>query len=155
MYAVHEISTIRTGHNICARLTVSRCVIQVEVCLLDTLTMISLGIAQTKQSFLQELILLVPEGKGNVLQAMAVRNTGNTVLAPSVCSGSCLVMREVTPSVSVVRVVFADCRPLSFRNIWPPFFPVFCPLAVFFQTLLFLAEVFVVVDDNHSGQARR
>ena len=50
----------------------SRCVIKVEMSLLETLTMIALRIAQTKESLFQEVILFIPKGKSNVLHAMSV-----------------------------------------------------------------------------------
>ena len=58
-------------------------------------------------------------------------------------------MREVAPSIAVVRVIFSDCRPLPFRSVAAPFLPVLLAFAVFLQTLLLLAEVLVVIDDNH------
>lgn len=124
-------------------------VVEVEVSFLDTLAMVSLRIAQTEQTLFQKVILLVPEGKGDVLDAVSVRDASNAVLAPSVSSGSCLVMREVTPSISVLRVVFSNGGPLAFSNVGTPFLPVLCPLAIFFQTLLLLTEILVVVDDDH------
>ncbi|KAG9796363.1 family 63 glycoside hydrolase, partial [Aureobasidium melanogenum] len=124
-------------------------VIEVKVRLLDTLAMIALGIAETKESFLQEVILFVPESKCHVLQAVAVAHTCNPVFAPTVGPGPGLVVREMAPCIPVVGVVLADGCPLPFRYIRAPFLPVFCAFAVFFQPLLFLTEVFVVVDYNH------
>lgn len=54
-----------------------------EMRFLETFTMITLRIAQAKQSFLQESILLIPEGKGDMLVAMSVTYTSDTILAPS------------------------------------------------------------------------
>lgn len=41
------------------------------------------------------------------------------------------------------------CSPLSFSNIWTPFLPISEAIVVLLETLLFLGEVFVVVDYNH------
>ena len=61
-----------------------RSVVEVKVGFLDTLPMVALRIAQTKEAFLEEVILLIPEGKRNVLEAMGVRDARNAVFAPSI-----------------------------------------------------------------------
>jgi hypothetical protein len=66
-------------------LTMCRRIINMKMRLLDTFAMIALRIAQAKQPLLQEVILLVPEGKSHVLQAVSVTDTSDAVLAPSVC----------------------------------------------------------------------
>lgn len=53
-------------------LTVRGRVVEVEVRFLETFAMIALGVAQPEQSFLQELVLLVPEREGDILQAVGV-----------------------------------------------------------------------------------
>ena len=50
----------------------SRSIVEMKVSFLDTLAMIALRVAQAKESFFEEVILLVPEGKCNVLQAVGV-----------------------------------------------------------------------------------
>jgi hypothetical protein len=40
-------------------------------------------------------------------------------------------------------------RPLPLCNIWAPFLPVSGTLAIFFQSLFFLGEVFVFIDQDH------
>lgn len=62
-----------------------------------------------------------------------------------------MVVREMTPGVTVIRVVLSDGRPLALCNVWAPFLPVFFPFAVLLQTLFFLAQVFVIVDNHHFG----
>jgi hypothetical protein len=41
--------------------------------------------------------------------------------------------------------------PLSLSNVRTPFLPVFCPLSIFLQALLFLGEILVVIDFDHGG----
>ena len=120
-----------------------------EVCFFDTLAMIALGITQAEESFLQEIVLLVPERKSHVLQTMSVTDTCDAILAPSVCSRPRLVMGEVTPCIAVLRVVLTDRCPLTLRNIRAPFFPVLLAFSVVFETLLFLAEVLVMINHHH------
>lgn len=40
---------------------------------------------------------------------------------------------------------------MSLSDVGTPLLPVLCSFAVFFQTLLFLAEVLGIVDENHGG----
>lgn len=60
-----------------------------------------------------------------------------------------MVMGEVAPCVAVCRVVFADGCPLTLRNVRAPFLPVLLAFPIVFETLLFLAEVLVVIHDHH------
>lgn len=49
------------------------------------------------------------------------------------------------------RVV--TCCPLAFGDVWTPFLPVLCALAILFEALLLLGEVLVAVKDHHGGGA--
>jgi len=70
---------------------------------LDTLTVVSLRVGETKETLLQEvttpmsadlqdmvslksLLFLVPESESNVLESVSVRDTGDTILTPAVGS---------------------------------------------------------------------
>ncbi len=82
--------------------------------LLDALAVVPLRVRQAEQSLLEKgasnkvsglttaesqdqlaILLPVPESKCDVLQAMSIANTGNSVLAPSICAGSGMVVREI------------------------------------------------------------
>jgi len=130
---------------------VGRGIVNVEMCFLQTLAMISLWVAQAEQSLLQKGILLVPEGKSDVLQAMAITDTSNAVFTPSERSGSSLIVGEVTPSITIVGVIFSDGSPLPFGGVASPSLPVLLAFAVLLQTFLLLAEVLVVIDNDHGG----
>lgn len=72
-----------------------------EMCLLDAFTMVALRVRETKESFLQKItveslalqllhitprwnpLFLIPECKSNILQAMGIRDTSNTILSPT------------------------------------------------------------------------
>lgn len=85
-----------------------------KMSLLDTLTVVSLRVGQAKQALLEKgtkdgsadspkqrrreqlgILLLVPESKSNVLEAMCIANTGNAIFTPSVCAGPSVVVRKV------------------------------------------------------------
>jgi hypothetical protein len=59
-------------------------------------------------------------------------------------------MGEMTPSITVLRIVLSYCGPLSFRNIGTPFLPVLLALTVLLESLLLLAQVLVVVELDHN-----
>lgn len=81
--------------------------------LLDTLAMVSLGIRQTEQTLLQEvakiegepsllqtwtgphILFAIPKSKSDVLQAVGIGHTGDTVLTPAVSSGPRMVVGKV------------------------------------------------------------
>ena len=151
MYAGDPIKGWLPAGGVC-KLTMGGGVIQVKVGLLDTLSVIALGVAEAKQSFLEKVVLLVPEGKGNVLKAMSVTDSRYAIFAPSVRTGSRMVVGEMAPGIAVVRVVFSNSRPLSFRHIRTPFLPVFGSFAVLLEPLLLLAKIVVIVDNDHVGK---
>jgi hypothetical protein len=112
-----------------------------EMCLLDTLAMVTLRVGQTEQTFLQEVTILqsvfyagtgpttlrgaldllfsIPERKSDVLQTMGVRYSGNAVLAPAERPRSCVIMGEVAPGIAIFTVILSDCtvieRSLAFQ----------------------------------------
>jgi len=77
-------------------------VVQVKMRLFNALAMVTLWVAQAKESLLQKVVLLIPESKSNVLQAVGVADTCYAILAPSVRSRPSMIVREVTPSVTVL-----------------------------------------------------
>ena len=101
-----------------------------EMCLLDTLTMITLRVRQTEQAFLQEVTVLqldstrgagptavklsldllfaIPKCKGNVLYAVRIRYTGNSIFAPAESSRSCVIVGEVAPGITIWAVILSD-----------------------------------------------
>lgn len=119
----------------------------------------------------QYSLLLVPEGEGDVQASMGVRYASNAVLAPAKRSAACHVVGEVTPGISIfsarhnqqcscsgrtcLRVVLSDSGPLPLSNIRTPTLPILAPLAVLFETLLFLADNLVLVDEHHLGKETR
>jgi hypothetical protein len=58
-------------------------------------------------------------------------------------------MREMTPRIAILRVVFPDRCPLALRNIRTPFLPVCFAFPVVLEAFLLLAEVLVVINDHH------
>lgn len=131
------------------QLTVCWSVVDMEMSFLQTFTVVTLRVAQTEETLLQEGILLVPEGKCDMLVAMSVTNTSNTIFTPSESSRASLIVREMAPSITIMRIVFPDSSPLSLSSVATPSFPVFCTFAILFQPLLFFTEVLMVVNDNH------
>lgn len=127
----------------------SRSIVDMEMSLFETFTMIPLGIAQTEQPLFQESILLVPKSEGNMLVAVGIADSSNAILTPSESSRSSLIMGEVAPGISVMRVVFSNRSPLSLSSIATPLLPVLLPFTIFFQAFFFLGEILMVVDDDH------
>jgi hypothetical protein len=52
----------------------------------------------------ENLLLLVPEGKGDVHAAVGVRDTSNAILTPTESSRASHVVGEMTPGISIVAV---------------------------------------------------
>jgi len=92
-------------------------VVEVEVSLLDTLAVVTLGVRETKKTFFQEGVLLVPEREGNVLQAMGIAYTGDAVLSPSVCARSGVVVGEVYREAAVSSQVPRAMRLCTWKYL--------------------------------------
>lgn len=67
-------------------------------------------VSQTIETLLEDLILPVPKGKRDTEPLVVIRQTGKTILAPSVGPGSCVVVWEEAPGVSIPTVILTDCR---------------------------------------------
>lgn len=124
-------------------------VVDVKMSFLETLSVVSLRVAQTEQSFLEKFVLLVPESKGDMLVAMSVTDTSYAIFSPSESSRTGLVVGEMAPSITVVRVVLSDCCPLPLSSVTSPLLPILGTVSILLEALLFLAEVLVMVDDDH------
>ena len=103
-----------------ALVAVRRQVVNVEVVLLDVLTMIALGIGQAEQAFLQDRVPLVPQRQGQAQPLLVVADPGDAILAPPVRAGPGLIVAEIGPGVTVVAVILPDRAPLPFAEIRPP-----------------------------------
>ena len=103
-----------------ALIAVRRQVIDVEVVLLDVLTMVALGVGQAEQAFLQDRVPLVPQRESQAQPLLVVADPGDAILTPPVRAGPGLVVAEVGPGVSVVAVILPDRAPLPFAEIRSP-----------------------------------
>jgi hypothetical protein len=56
--------------------------VDVEVVLLDILTMVAFAVGQTEQAFLQDRIALVPKRNGKAETLLVVGDSSQTILAP-------------------------------------------------------------------------
>jgi hypothetical protein len=63
-------------------------------------------------------LFLVPEGKGNVLQAMRVADTSNAILTPAVCARACHVVSEVCREISETQLPNLRCLRLQASPSW-------------------------------------
>ncbi len=103
-----------------ALIAVRRQVVDVEVVLLDVLTVVALGIGQAEQALLQDRIPLIPQRDSQAQPLFVVADPGNAVLAPPVRARPRLVMTEIRPGVFVLAVVLPDRPPLALTEVRPP-----------------------------------
>jgi hypothetical protein len=151
---------------------------------LDTLPVVSLRVGQAKQAFLQEvadppvsfsrsgpttsldLLFSIPESKGNILQRMGIRYTGDSILAPAESPRARMVVGEIfpvsglssqlrtlltAPGITILGIILSHCRPLALCHVGTPFLPVLGSFPVFLEPLLFLGEEFMSIDQHHGG----
>src|SRR5262249_25106516 len=97
--------------------------IEVEIVLLDVLTMVTFGVGQAEKTLLDDRVLFIPEGQGKAESLPVIAKAGKTVFPPLIGARAGLVMAEIAPCVPAVAIVLADCRPLTFAKIRSPHFP--------------------------------
>lgn len=90
--------------------------VEVVVELLDIFTVVSLMASNTEKTLLEDGILAIPERKTKAETLVVIRHACHSVFTPSVSARSRMLVREVGPSVSVCRVVFAN-RGLEYGRL--------------------------------------
>src|SRR6185312_13388517 len=98
--------------------------IQVEVRLLDVLSVIPFRTGQAEESFLQYGIALIPERQREAEPSLPVADTEQAVFAPPVGAAPGVVVREIVPNIAVLGVVLPHRAPLPFGEVGPPPLPV-------------------------------
>ncbi len=124
-------------------------VIQVEVSLLDTFAMIALRVAQSEQPLFQKIVFLVPKRERDILQAMSIAHASYAIFTPSISPRPGMIVGEMAPSITVGGIVLSNSSPLTFCKVRAPLLPILLSLTVLLESLLFLAEIFVIVSDHH------
>ncbi len=95
-------------------------VVEVEVILLDVLTVVALGVRQAEQALFQDGVPPIPQRQGQAQPLLVVADPGQAVLAPPVGPGPRLIVAEIGPGVAIIAVVLADRAPLAFTEVGPP-----------------------------------
>src|SRR5215831_3341504 len=116
----------------------SRRTVQVDVVLLDVLTVIGLAVGEAEQTFFQDRVPAIPESNREAELLLIIGDPRKAIFAPAVGAGPRLVMTKVVPRIPVRAVVFANCTPLPFTEIGPPFLPRDTGLTRFIQAFLLI-----------------
>jgi hypothetical protein len=87
--------------------------VKIIVELLAVLAMVSLVARNTKQAFLQDGILLIPEAEGEAETLVIVGDTRDTILTPSVRTRASVFVGKVAPRIAVTGVIFTHGGPLT------------------------------------------
>ena len=97
--------------------------VEIEVVLLDVLAVVALAVGQTKQPFLEDGVLAVPERDGETEDLLVVGDAGEAVFSPSIGSRARLIVGEVIPRVARIAVILAHGAPLPLTQIGSPLAP--------------------------------
>jgi hypothetical protein len=98
--------------------------IEIPPVVLGVLTVVTLRAGQPEHPLLEERVAPVPQRECEAQSLLAVAEPGQSVLAPPVGLGPCVLVRQVLPGGTVSAVVLADRAPLPFAEIWPPLPPI-------------------------------
>lgn len=81
--------------------------VEVVVELLHVFAVVSLVAGDTKEAFLEDAVLAIPEGEAETKTLVVVGNTTETVFTPPVYARAGVLVREMAPCVAVRRVILA------------------------------------------------
>src|ERR1051326_7336810 len=102
---------------------VARQRVDVEVTLLHVLAVVPLGRHEAEVALLENRIALVPERHRPAEDLVAIRESGDAVLAPAIGLEAREVVREKAPGVAVRAVVLAHGAPGAVREVRAPLAP--------------------------------
>ena len=94
--------------------------VQVEVVLLDVLTVVPLGPGQAEHPLLQDRVSAVPKRGGEAQVLVDVADAAQAVLVPAVRPRAGVVVGEVSPRLAAGAVVLAHGAPCALREVRPP-----------------------------------
>ena len=115
---------------------VGGCAVDVEVVLLDVLTVVPLAVGEPKQSLFENRVPLVPQCQGKTKSLLVIADAAEPIFTPAVSPRARLIMGEIVPRIAVLAIVFADRAPLPLAEVWAPFLPRDLRLARFVQAFL-------------------
>src|SRR5262249_47324977 len=98
--------------------------VDVEVVVLDVLTVVALGAGDAERALLHDRIAAVPERQREAEPPVVVRDPEQPVLPPAIRSRPGVIVREELPGGSAGAVVLADRSPLPLGQVRAPPLPV-------------------------------
>ena len=88
--------------------------VEVEVVFFDILAMVAFAIGQSEQTFFQNGILPIPEGKRKTKPLLVVGESRQAIFAPAIGPRASLIMGEIVPGIPIGAIVFPHRAPLTF-----------------------------------------
>ena len=114
--------------------------VEVEVVLLDVLTVIALIAGQTRIDALSGWDPSVPERQRKADLLVAVADARQAILIPAVRARASMIVREILPSIAVRAVVLTHRAPGALAEVGTPAFPVLLAALAFAQSDLFFCH---------------
>jgi hypothetical protein len=87
--------------------------IEIVVEFLDVLSMVPLRAGETKEAFLEDRILSIPESEAKTESSESITQPQKPILSPAVDTTAGLVKGEGVPDIAVCGVIFPYCPPLA------------------------------------------
>src|SRR6516162_413837 len=97
--------------------------VEVKVVFLDIFAVIAFAVGQAEQTFLQDRVSAVPQGKRKTQLLVIITDARQAIFTPTVGAGTRLIMSEIVPRIPVLAIIFPNRTPLSLAQIGSPFLP--------------------------------
>src|SRR5579859_2125955 len=111
--------------------------VKIKIIFFDVFAVIAFFIGQAEKAFFQNGVAFIPQRQSEADALMAVAESGDSVLTPTIDARARMVVRKISPSVAVGAVILAYRSPLALGKIRPPPFPMHFALLRFLDSLLF------------------
>ena len=121
---------------------VGRRIVEVEVIFFDILAMVAFAVCQAKEALFEDRIEPFHRARAKQSLLFVVRNSGQSVFAPTIGARASLIVGKVVPGIAVIAVVFAHRAPLPLTQVRAPFLPGDLLSLSLMQTLLFVVHLF-------------
>src|SRR5262249_16050496 len=97
--------------------------VEMEVILLDVLTMVGFAVGEPEQAFLEDRIPAIPQGQRKAQTLAIVADASQAILTPAIGPRARLIVGEVIPGITVFTVVLAHRAPLALAQVRSPLLP--------------------------------
>ena len=98
-------------------------VVEVKIAFFNVFAVVAFVAGEADKSFFENRVLVVPKREGEAKSLVIVRDTKDSILAPTIGAGPRVIVGEIGPSLALVVVVLPNGAPLPLTQVGTPSAP--------------------------------